>query len=114
TGNTRATNVFGIPVWSPDSQRLAIYTSHMVYDNEDVIHLVDPLNGQITELWVTIPPENIFERQYNYIADVVWSPDGEWLAFLLQHNPFAMGVPSTEDIWLTDLDRTTLIRLTDD
>lgn len=102
------------PVWSPDGRRVATSSLQSLISNEATIKLFDPVSEQVEELIITFPEDALPDEHFHNLSALTWSPDGNWLAFLLSHRPSDPEAPTTEDIWLVDLDRTTLIRLTDD
>src|SRR5690606_20929500 len=70
-----------IPVWSPDSRRVATSPPASLLSNETTIKLFDPATGQVEELIITFPEDALPDEHFHRLSALTWSPDGNWLAF---------------------------------
>lgn len=113
-GNTKATNVFGTPVWSPDSRQLAVYPRNVPRHDVPIIHFVDPMSGQVHQLSVNFPEGAILGEHTPYLSSLTWSPDGAWLGFLLTQYPNDRTQSIKGGVWAMDTSGTVLYQLTDD
>ena len=86
--------------WSPDGERLAYALGQR---REPWIRIV-ALDGTESErLPLPVRPRN------RVVADIVWSPDGRYLAYRRAISPIA----ATAELWLTDVATGESVRLTD-
>ena len=92
-------------IWAPDSQHLTFLLFTGMYDN-------DPSNDD-SQLWI-VDKDGISSRILAHGLTVyhpaVWSPDGQYIAYIRAKRPAWMDSPA--DLWLFDLATSTEIQLT--
>lgn len=106
--NQAAGSTVGRPTWSPDGQTIALTDMRRLNsrfrEGHHLIRTVDVATGAATFHEPAPPPNQIADRVE---AGPVWSPDGQWMAFIMNATLHVLpvdtkGVPTGPAVQLTD------------
>jgi hypothetical protein len=98
----------GAPTWSPDGKTIALADFQRVNgrfrEGHHMLRTVDVATGASALYHVATPPDQIQDRNE---AGPVWSPDGKWMAFIMNATLHIVpvdrnGAPTGSPIQLTD------------
>ena len=98
----------GAPTWSPDGKTIALADFQRVNgrfrEGYHMLRTVDVASGASMLYHVATPPDQIQDRNE---AGPVWSPDGKWMAFIMNATLHIVpvdpnGVPTGSPMQLTD------------
>ena len=98
----------GAPTWSPDGKTIALAdfqrANNRFREGYHMLRTVDVTTGASSLYNVATPPDQIQDRNE---AGPVWSPDGKWMAFIMNATLHVVavdlnGVPKDSPVQLTD------------